>query len=125
MDIGIYFSENEGTGVLSTADHSGNVGSAIYSKPRVMANDTLAFIMRERRTYENLKTNPSASYLFIDNIRPYRGIRIDLEKIREEDNQEMITSMTRRHLTPEEDEAKGPKHLVYFEVKKVLPLIGS
>jgi hypothetical protein len=33
--------------------------------------------------------------------------------------------MTRRHLKPEVDVQKGPKHLVYFAVEKVLPLIGS
>jgi hypothetical protein len=33
--------------------------------------------------------------------------------------------MTRRKLTPELDAEKGPKHLVYFTVEKVLPLIGS
>jgi hypothetical protein len=33
--------------------------------------------------------------------------------------------MTRRNLTPEEDKQKGHKFLVYFKVKKILPLIGS
>jgi hypothetical protein len=33
--------------------------------------------------------------------------------------------MTRRHLTPEQNAQKGPKHLVIFTVEKVLPLIGS
>jgi hypothetical protein len=33
--------------------------------------------------------------------------------------------MTRRCLDPEEDAAKGPKFLVYFEIEKVLDLIGS
>jgi hypothetical protein len=33
--------------------------------------------------------------------------------------------MTRRSLTPEEDEAKGPKFLVYFKIEKALNLIGS
>ena len=49
----------------------------------------------------------------------------ELKKVREDDNSELIASMTRRHLTPEQDAQKGPKHLVYFSVEKVLPLIGS
>jgi hypothetical protein len=33
--------------------------------------------------------------------------------------------MTRRSLTHEEDEAKGPKFLVYFKIEKALKLIGG
>jgi hypothetical protein len=33
--------------------------------------------------------------------------------------------MKRRHLTPEEDEAKGPKFLMHFRVERILPLIGD
>jgi hypothetical protein len=38
---------------------------------------------------------------------------------------ELITAMTRRHFSAEEDQTKGPKHLVTFAVEKVLPLIGA
>jgi hypothetical protein len=31
----------------------------------------------------------------------------------------LINSMKRRHLTPEEDEAKGPKFLMYFRVERL------
>ncbi len=37
----------------------------------------------------------------------------------------LIQKMTRRSLSPEEDGAKGPKFLVYFEVEKILNLIGG
>jgi hypothetical protein len=55
----------------------------------------------------------------------HKGIRIFLKKVREDDNTELIASMTRRHLSPEQDAQKGPKHLVYFAVEKILPLIGT
>lgn len=120
-----YFETAAGTGVLSTADAGGKVDAAIYSTPHVMDDGTVAFIMRERLTHENLRSNPYAVYLFMEDAPGHKGIRIFLKKTREEDNPELIRSMTRRHLTPEQDTQKGPKHLVIFAVEKVLPLIGS
>ena len=120
-----YFETASGTGVLSTADGGGKVDAAIYSTPHVMDDGTVAFIMRERLTHENLRSNPYAAYLFLEDAPGHNGIRLFLKKVREDDNAELIASMTRRHLKPEVDAQKGPKHLVYFAVEKVLPLIGS
>jgi hypothetical protein len=120
-----YFETVSGTGILSTADAGGKVDAAVYSTPHVMDDGTAAFIMRERLTHENLKTNPFAVYLFLEDRPGHRGIRIYLKKVREDDDAELIRSMARRHLTPEQDAQKGPKHLVYFTVEKVLSLIGS
>jgi hypothetical protein len=125
MTLKAYFETAAGTGVLSTADSGGKVDAAIYSTPHVMDDVTVAFIMRERLTHENLRTNPFAAYLFIEDAPGHKGIRLFLKKIRESDDPELISSMTKRHLKPELDAQKGPKHLVYFAVEKVLPLIGS
>ena len=120
-----YFETASGTGVLSTADAGGKVDAAIYSTPHVMDDGTVAFIMRERLTHENLTSNPYAAYLFLEDTPGHRGIRLFLKRIREDDNPELIARMSRRHLKPEVDAQKGPKHLVYFTIEKVLPLIGS
>jgi hypothetical protein len=120
-----YFDGAAGTGVLSTADGAGKVDAAVYSTPRVMDDGTVAFIMRERLTRENLDANPYAAYLFLEAGPGHRGVRLFLKKVREDDDAELIRSMTRRHLTPEQDAQLGPKHLVIFAVEKVLPLIGS
>jgi hypothetical protein len=120
-----YFETASGTGVLSTADAGGKVDAAVYSTPHVMDDGTVAFIMRERLTHENLKSNPYAVYLFMEDAPGHKGIRIFLKKTREDDNAELIASMTRRHLSPALDAQKGPKHLVYFSIERVLPLIGS
>jgi hypothetical protein len=111
--------------VLSTADSGGKVDAAIYSTPHVLDDGTVAFIMRERLTHENLRSNPFAAYLFIEHGAGHRGLRIFLKKSKENSNPEQIASMTRRHIKPELDAQKGPKHLVIFTVEKVLPLIGS
>jgi hypothetical protein len=120
-----YFENRQGVGVLSTADNDGKVDAAIYAKPHVMADGTIAFIMRDRLTHKNITANPYAVYLFIENAGGYKGVRLFLKKVREDDDAELIKQMTRRCLTAEEDAAKGPKFLVYFEVEKTLNLIGG
>jgi hypothetical protein len=125
MTLKQYFESASGTGVLSTADGGGKVDAAIYSTPHVMDDGTVAFIMRERLTHENLRSNPFAAYLFLEEAPGHKGIRLFLKKAREEDDPELIAAMTRRNLKPELDAQKGPKHLVYFTIEKVLPLIGS
>lgn len=125
MQLKDYFSQAKGVGVLSTADKTGKVDAAIYAKPHVMSDGTIAFIMRDRLTYHNLKENPHASYLFIEAVIGYKGIRLFLKKVKEETDAELIQKMTRRSLSPEEDEAKGPKFLVCFDIEKILNLIGD
>jgi len=119
-----YFKNTVGTGVLSTADADGKVDAAIYSRPHVYDDGSAAFLMRDHLTHHNLKSNPHAAYLFIEKGPGYKGMRMFLKKTGEETDPELIASMTRRHLSAEEDKAKGPKFLVRFSVEKILPLIG-
>ena len=125
MTLKEYFESIEGKGILSSANSDGRVSSAIYSKPHVFDDGTVALVMRKKLTYENLKTNPRASYMFIEGGYGYEGIRLSLIKTREESDSELIDTMKRQSLTPEEDKAKGPKFLVYFQVNAILPLIGD
>jgi hypothetical protein len=125
MTLKDYFEKTKGIGIMSTADRDGKVTTAIYSKPRVLEDNNIVFIMRERLTYHNLKSNPHAAFMFIEENVGYQGIRLFLKKIREDNDPEIIAKMTRRSLTPEEDKQKGPKHLVIFRVEKILPLIGA
>jgi hypothetical protein len=125
MTLREYFESSRGKSILSSASSDGKVTSAIYSRPHVFDDGTIAFVMRKRLTYENLQANPYASYMFIEDGAGYKGIRLYLKKIREDTDNELIERMKRRHLTREEDEAKGPKFLVHFTVDKILPLIGD
>ena len=125
MQLQDYFEKASGVGVMSTSDSGGKVDAAIYARPHVMADGTIAFIMRDRLIHNNLQENPYATYLFIEAQRGYKGLRLFLKKDREDQDLELIKQMTRRCLTPEEDEAKGPKFLVYFKIEKALNLIGS
>ncbi len=55
MKLKQYFENREGKSVLSSANADGMVTAAIYSKPHVFDDGTVAFVMRKRLTYENLK----------------------------------------------------------------------
>ena len=125
MHLKDYFENTRGIGVMSTSDNEGKVDSAIYARPHIMEDGTLAFIMRDRLTHSNLLENPYAVYLFIEASQGYKGLRLFLKKIKEDQDADLIQKMTRRCLTPEEDAEKGPKFLVYFEIEKILNLIGS
>ena len=125
MLLSDYFNSSSGKGILATANADGKVDAAIYSKPHFNEDETLAFIMREHLTHENLQSNPYANYAFIEDGPGYGGIRLFLKKVREDDDPDLIAQMTRRHLTPEEDKARGPKYIAYFKVEKILNLIGS
>jgi hypothetical protein len=125
MNLKEYFEKTEGTGIMATADGNGRVDVAVYSRPHVMEDGTFAFVMRDRLTRHNLKTNPHAAYMFMESPPGYKGKRFFLTKVRELENDSLIQQLTRRSLTPEEDMAKGPKFLVVFKVDRELPLIGS
>ena len=107
--------------MLATADSKGKVDAAIYSRPHFLEEKSLAFIMRDRLTHHNLQTNPSATFLFIEEGTGFKGKRLFLKKIREENNPELVKKIKRRKYTDENEE---PIFLVYFAVEKELPLVG-
>lgn len=125
MTLNEYLQDVTGKGILATADANGKVGAAIYSKPHIMADGELAFIMRDQLTHHNIEENPYAAYLFTEDGPHYNGIRLFLKKVREDTDPDLIAKLTRRHVPPECDKVKGQKFLVYFVVEKILPLIGS
>jgi hypothetical protein len=125
MELKEYFKNTKGVGVLSTADGEGRVDTAIYSRPYVFEDGTMAFIMRHRLTHYNLQSNSHAAYLFIEQGPGYKGKRLFLTKLEEEKETERVQKLHRRCRSPEEEDEKGPKFLVIFKVDRVLPLIGT
>ena|SRR6056297_619142 len=125
MDLQTYFEETKGIGILSTADSDGNVDNAIYARPHVMDDGTIALIMRDRLSYHNLQSNPKAAYLFMEEGSGYKGKRFFLTKAREEQDEEKIESLRRRTYTPDQKMHQGKNFLVFFQIDKELPLIGS
>jgi hypothetical protein len=122
MDLKQYFENTKGIGVLATADGDGKVDAAVYARPHFTEDGTLAVIMRDRLSHLNLQSNPHATYLFIENGPGYKGKRLFLKKIREEQDTELLNSLRRRQYLDEKDETK---FLVFFKLDKELPLIGD
>ncbi len=125
MDLGKYFENQKGTGVLATADDQGRVDVAVYARPHLMDRETIAFIMPDRLTHHNLQSNNHAAYLFMEEGPAYRGIRLFLTKVREEEDSELLQSIRRRRYASEKGEEEGSRFLVLFKIDKVLPLIGA
>jgi hypothetical protein len=115
-----------GTSVLATSDDRGIVNVAIYSRPHFIEEETIAFIMADRLTHNNLQSNPHAAYLFLESGDKYIGKRLYLTKIKDEKNSPLIATLRRRKTTALKKVYEAEtKHLVYFRIDKVLPLIGD
>ena len=122
MDLNDYFSNNKGLGILSTADSKGIVNSTIYSRPHFLGDDQVSFIMRDRLTRANLKSNPNANYMFVQRTEGLSGLRINLHKLSESNDQQQIAKLSRRKTSSESEEKR---YLVTFRVEKILSLIGG
>jgi len=122
MSLKQYFEDTKGIGILATAGGDGKVDAAVYARPNVMDDGSLAFIMRDRLTHHNLQSNSNATYLFVENGPGYKGKRLFLTKVREEQDTELLASLRKRQYIDEKDEAK---YLVIFKLTKELPLIGE
>ena len=125
MDLQDYFETTSGVGVLSTADNKGKVNASIYGRPHFMDEKTIAFIASDRLTHANLKKNPSAIYLFKED-GSYKGYRLYLTKTHEDKDSPLIEQLRRKKykgLGRKYDTES--KFLIYFRIKKILPLIGD
>jgi hypothetical protein len=112
-----------GKGVIATSSSKGEVNTAIYAMPHVIDEETLAWGMTDNRTYENVRENPHASYLYM-NTAGFSGCRISLRLKKIEDAGEMLESI-RSHTAgivgPEA--ASAVTHVAYFSIVEIRPLI--
>lgn len=128
MNLKSYFQEHEGIGILATSDADATVDAAIYAKPLVINQTTIAFAMRQRLSHQNLRSFPRAAYMFIEkgkSAESYNGIRLYLTVQREETNQSVIAAMHKKDpwIYPEGDDSE--KFLVFFSVTHIRPLVGD
>ncbi len=121
MELKEYFESTKGIGVLSTADKDGKVNAAVYARPHFLEDGSVAFIMRDRLTHLNIQSNPHAAYLFVEDGPGYKGKRLYLTKVREEEDGELIDSLRRRSYKDDKDKKR---FLVLFKLDDTLPLLG-
>ena len=124
MNLANYFDKVEGIGVLGTADSTGKVDLALYARPHVIDDQTVAFIMRDHRSHANVTANPRAAYLFIESGEGYKGLRLYLTQVAEETDPKKIETLRRRSRR-DEDAAATKAFLVSYRVDEVRPLVGS
>jgi len=113
-----------GRGVMATADASGAVNTAIYASPRIIDEHTVAWGMTERRTYQNVRENPNASYLYIDPGGGFQGVRLTLRLKELKDSGpllEEIRENTRTVSSP--SAAEAVKYVAYFTIVERRPLV--
>ena len=125
MNLEKYFNETHGTGVLASANKTGEVNTAIFSRPHIAKDGSMVFIMGDKKTHENLQTNPHASFLFLEAGPGYRGRRFYLTKIAEEENDELVRELCRRCKEVNDPHSMRKRYVVYFNIDKELPLIGA
>ncbi|AQT69999.1 Pyridoxamine 5'-phosphate oxidase [Anaerohalosphaera lusitana] len=123
MSLADYFENAQGTGILATTDADGNVDLAVYARPHVENEGTIAFVMADKLSHANLQSNPKAAYMFIEKTDGYQGKRLHLQKIREESDPELVESIRRRKRPDSPDASKSTA--VYFKVTKIRPLVGG
>lgn len=125
MDLKSYFESKRGFGALATADAEGHVDVAVYARPHVMDDGTLAFIMKDRLTHHNLQSNPRAAYLFREDGDGYKGKRFFLKKVKEEEDPHLVEALRRKSYPTRSEEVGAKEFVVFFSVEKELPLIGA
>ncbi|MFH1716054.1 MAG: pyridoxamine 5'-phosphate oxidase family protein [Planctomycetota bacterium] len=125
MNLSDYFENVKGIGILATADSDGMVDLAVYARPHVIDEATVAFVMQEQLTHQNLKSNPHAAYMFVEQGDGYKGKRLYLTKLREETNTSLVETFRKKQ--PEICSARDDsnKYLVHFQVDNVWPLVGN
>ncbi len=124
MDLSSYFESTEGMGVLGTADAEGNIDLAVYARPHVVDDESIALIMSDRTSHANIAANPHAAYLFVESGKGYKGQRLYLKRTHEETDPERIEAV-RREGRKGHDYGDALKYLVHFKVEKVRPLVGD
>ena len=127
MDLKKYFGSRKGIGVLSTADEKGKVNAAVYSKPHVIDDKHVSFIMADRLTHANTNKNPFATFLFKEDGKGYKGKRLYLKKKNETENQKLIAETCKIEYAGSICEPRYLKKtfLVTYKVESALPLLGK
>ena len=124
MNLENYFANVKGTGILATSNAEGNVDAAVYARPYVIDEKIIAFSMMEHQSYSNIKVNPKACFLFIEKGEGFSGYRFYLQQKGEETNPDNI-KMLKKTYNIIDIPAGEKRHLVYFKINRIRPLIDD
>ena len=126
MSLRKYFEKATAYGVLASADSDGKVDAAIYARPYVVDEETVAFIMADRLTRKNLLSNPSAAYLYKEPGEEFGGKRLFLTMQKELKGDEVTDPvLSEKYRKASQDYSHETLSVVYFRVNRILPLVGD
>ncbi len=125
MSLAEYFRSVEGIGILATSDADGNVNMAIYSRPYIIDENKIALSMLERTSYMNIRSNPKASYMFIEHGEGYKGKRLYLTQVGEETDPKHIEEIKSQHAGRHHSKTEAIRHLMYFSINRICPIVDS
>ncbi len=119
MDLKEYFEKTKGFGVLSTSDDKGNLDSVVYPlRPFILKDNTLLLLMENKFYHTNLLSNPKAIFMFFEEGQRYKGKKLYLKKIKEEEEVQAGYSM-RKGAT-----SGSVIYRVFFKIEKEEPLMN-
>jgi hypothetical protein len=112
-----------GRGVIATASKGGAVNTAVYAVPQVVDGETLAWGMTDGRTWDNVRQNPHAAYVYFAPGEGFRGARLTLSLVRTEDTGEMLAKIRQRTALVSPGNPESVKHVAYFKVVETRSLV--
>ena len=112
-----------GRGVIATASKDGEVNTAVYALPQVVDAETVAWGMTDGRTWNNVRQNPHAAYVYFAPGEGFRGARLTLSLLRTEDSGEMLSRIRQRTAAASPGRPETVKHVAYFRVDETRPLV--
>ncbi len=112
-----------GRGVIGTASKTGAVNMAVYAVPYIVDGETVAWGMTDGRTWDNVRENPNASYMYFGPGEGFRGARLTLSLSRTEDSGEMLAKIRERTAASSPGNPSAVKHVAYFKVVETRPLV--
>jgi len=112
-----------GRGVIATASKNGAVNTAVYAVPHVVDAETVAWGMTDGKTWDNVRQNPNAAYLYFGPGEGFRGARLTLSLVRTEDSGEMLAKIRERTGMVSPGNPEAVKHVAYFKVAEIRPLV--
>lgn len=123
IDLAAAF-EGEGTGVLATSGPNGTVNTAVFSRPRIMADGHLVWGTTDGRTYRNLLANPSASFLWRKSAPGWQGVRLQLKMTRHEEAGATLAGIRENtSLSVGPGAGRSVTHALFFRVEEARPLV--
>jgi hypothetical protein len=126
MALREYFEKHKGHGVLASADSEGRVDVAIYAKPYIVDDKTIALIMADRLTRKNLLSNPHAAYLFMELGEGYNGKRLFLTMTKEFKGEEITDPvLNEKYREASREYSQETLSVVFFRVDRELALVGE